>query len=158
MSRFCLSMQRFLLSAWVGAAVLFVITSVAEQQFDGFDAAMKNRLALIRFPKYYAMGFAVLLASLGGSLVRFAKGNRGKADMVVLAAVGAALLLMLGDFASVYRPLHEIMIDFERARDAEFTRYHQLSKYINATGILLSLVAATAACCSIHKERGSDGK
>ena len=61
--------QRVLLPFWVGAATLFVVTSVAEQRFDGFSSAMKNQLALIRFPKYYATGFAAVgLACMAGAL------------------------------------------------------------------------------------------
>lgn len=146
LSRLCLSTQRFLLSAWVGAAVLFVVTSVAEQQFEGFASSTKNQLAMIRFPKYYAMGFFVLLISLGCSTVRAALGARSKSDVAVLVLLAIANLTMVVDFTTIYRPLHEIMVDLLRPRDDDFQSYHQASKYINSFGILLSVVAAILVC------------
>ncbi len=43
-----------------GAAILFVITSVAEQTAPDFDSMIRDRLATIRFPYYYVYGFASL--------------------------------------------------------------------------------------------------
>ena len=146
LSRFCLSMQRFLLSAWIGAAVLFVITSVAEQQFPGFEPEIRNQLATIRFPKYYAMGFVVVLASLGCSVGRLSSGTRSKTDRAVLGLLVLAGVTMLIDFVFIYRPLHAMMIDLQRPRDTEFQWYHQASKYINSFGILLTFVAAILVC------------
>lgn len=141
-ARVCLVLQRLLLSAWVGGAVLFVVTSVAEQQFDGFSAAMKNQLALIRFPKYYAFGFgALILASLGG-VVRLVSGSGDRITKVVTGLLLCATVLMAIDYMFIYEPLAEMMRDAERPRDAAFRRYHDASKYINAAGILLALLAA----------------
>ncbi len=148
LSRFCLSMQRLLLSAWVGAAGLFVITSVAEQQFPGFESAIKNQLATIRFPKYYAMGFMVVLTSLGCSVVCWLSGARSKADRVVVGLLVLASVTMLVDFVFIYQPLHTMMADLQRPRDTEFQWYHQASKYINSVAILLTLVAAILVCRS----------
>ncbi len=51
---------RLALSFWVGGAVLFVITSVAEQRYSQFDSVIKDQLATIRFPLYYSFGWACL--------------------------------------------------------------------------------------------------
>ena len=144
--RICLSMQRFLLSAWVGAAVLFVITSVAEQQFEDFASSIKNQLALIRFPLYYGFGFVVLGTSLLCGAGRIIKGERTSSTVIVFVLPVLANLLMAYDFQFVYRPLADIMVDLLRPRDDEFTKYHQMSKYINAVGILLTMIAAMLVC------------
>jgi len=60
MSRVPLMLARFLLSAWFGAATLFVIIGVREVRFVGFDSAMRDQLVLLRFPAYYACGFTLL--------------------------------------------------------------------------------------------------
>ena len=60
---------RFLLAAWVGAAVLFVITSVAEQTSEHFDSLIRDQLATIRFPLYYQFGFACLFGALIACIV-----------------------------------------------------------------------------------------
>ena len=52
----CVTLLRFLLAAWVGAAVLYVITSVAEQISPDFDSRIRDQLATIRFPIYYKFG------------------------------------------------------------------------------------------------------
>jgi glucan phosphoethanolaminetransferase (alkaline phosphatase superfamily) len=144
--RICLSMQRFLLPAWVGAAVLFVVTSVAEQQFEGFASTIKNQLALIRFPLYYAFGFIMLLTSLGCGTARMVKGERSKATVTVFALLLIANVLMIVDFLFIYQPLANIMVDVLRPRDDEFTKYHQMSKYINAVNVFLSAIAAIIVC------------
>lgn len=146
LARICLSLQRFLLPAWVGAAILFVVTSVAEQQFPDFASSIKNQLALIRFPKYYAFGFVFLVASLVCSVVRLISGVRDKSTIIVFALLAIVNLMMVADFLWVYRPLADIMVDLLRPRDDEFAKYHQISKYMNAVEIVLCIVAAIIVC------------
>ena len=57
MTRLLWIVLRFSLCSWVGAAVLFVVTGVLQVQTPSFDAAIKNHLAVIRFPAYYIFGF-----------------------------------------------------------------------------------------------------
>ncbi len=144
--RICLSVQRFLLPAWVGAAILFVVTSVAEQQFPDFASSIKNQLALIRFPKYYGFGFVFLLTSLACSAGRLAGGVRDKPTVAVFVLLTIANVLMIADFVFVYRPLADIMVDLLRPRDDEFKKYHQISKYVNAVEIVLCLIATILVC------------
>ncbi len=153
LNRVCVFVQRVLLCAWVGAAVLFVITSVAEQQFDGFASSIKNQLAMIRFPKYYVFGSVALLTSLGCSTVRVASGERTRASFSVLLLLFAANVLMLIDFVFIYLPLHEIMVDLLRPRDDDFQWYHNASKYINSVGLLLTAIAAAIVCGTESKPR-----
>ena len=101
---------------------------------------------MIRFPKYYAMGFAIVLTSMVCSVVRFLSGARTKTDNAVLILLTIASATMLIDYVFIYTPLHGIMVDLERPRDADFQWYHQASKYINSVGILLALIAAILVC------------
>ena len=60
--RLGLAVARLASAAWVGAAMLFVITAVREVRHPGFDSSTKDTLALLRFPAYYAFGFVVVPA------------------------------------------------------------------------------------------------
>jgi hypothetical protein len=51
---------RLAISFWVGGAILFVITSVAEQRYPPFDSLIRDQLATIRFPLYYIFGWGCL--------------------------------------------------------------------------------------------------
>ena len=87
MTRLCLAVARFCPAAWVGAAFLFVATSVTEQVQPSFAPATKDTLALVRFPWYYGVGFALLSAT--AVAVPFAglpRGPRIAAALLVLAA------------------------------------------------------------------------
>ncbi len=146
LSRVCLSIQRFVLPCWVGAAVLFVFTSVAEQQSEHFRSSIKNLLALTRFPYYYGFGFLFMLTAIACSAGRWFSGDRSKTTLTVFGLLVVINVLMILDFQFVYQPLSEFMKDLLRPRDAEFTRYHQMSKYINSIEIILCTVAAVLVC------------
>ncbi len=146
LTRTCLAVQRLLLSAWVGAAILFVVTSVAEQKFAGFTGGTKNQLALIRFPRYYVFGFAALAISLLCSIIRLLAGERDRRTQAVFGLLLVAAALIVLDYVLVYSPLADLMTDLHRPRDEVFQRYHQMSKYVNAAGLLLAGAAAVIAC------------
>ena len=61
MSRAALTLARLLLSAWFGAAVLFVVIGVREVTHPGFDSMVRDQLAVLRFPAYYVCGFGCLV-------------------------------------------------------------------------------------------------
>jgi hypothetical protein len=142
---FLLSVLRFSLCAWVGAATLFVITGIREVTAMRFEPATKNHLAAVRFPAYYFVGFllvgiAVLCAVALRS--RFDSRTRGTTIVVLLTVV---VLLMVGDWFFVFNPLLDLM-DLPGARDKpEFTSYHKWSKYLNFASIGLCLVTAVLA-------------
>ncbi len=145
MQPFCLTLSRLLLAGWVGGAALFVVTSVAEQRWDGFDALTKNTLALIRFPWYYTFGFTMLATGLGLGIAGLTNGVVGFARrLVFVVATSAALLVMLGDLLFVYLPLSEMAeaITNGDARPAEFREYHERSKQVNVVVFGLSLLSA----------------
>ena len=61
MKSVCLTISRLALAAWVGAASLFVVTAIQEARSTEFDSITKNALAALRFPAYYAFGFALVI-------------------------------------------------------------------------------------------------
>ena len=104
---FSLAALRFVVAAWVGAAILFVITSVAEQTSPNFVARTRDQLATIRFPLYYMFGFAVHgLSLLSATALRlFApKASKGRAT-VLLTLVSFSSVLISYDYLNVYQPL-----------------------------------------------------
>ncbi|MCC7423307.1 MAG: hypothetical protein IT428_23775 [Planctomycetaceae bacterium] len=147
MSRLCLTLARLFLSLWVGGAILFVVTSIAEQKFPGFSQATKNQLALIRFPWYYRFGFTLLGGTLvAGHFARHHADLAGFARWVVFGLTAASLAVMAIDYHWVYEPLAAIVTPSDRAVSSEFERYHQLSKYVNLAHVGIALVACVILC------------
>ncbi len=138
---------RLSLVAWVGGAALFVITSVAEQTASSFDSRIRDQLATIRFPLYYAFGAALLgVACLTGvGAVVLSHGCLRKRMLAallftVLAAAGAAL-----DYSLVYRPLQQMIDPPGQARSQQFVILHERSRQANEVHLGLALIAATCA-------------
>ena len=147
MSRVCLLLARFALSAWVGAAALFVVNGVREVTSTDFDSMTRDRLVALRFPAYYEFGFALvgvalvcLLLTLGARLIPRLR------QIAAVVLVGLALAVMTYDFKTVYQPLEKMITPPGQARPMEFTRLHERSKAINSLHVGLSLVAALLVC------------
>lgn len=139
MKSLCLLIARMCLFAWVGAAVLFVVTSVAEQRHD-FDSLTRNALAALRFPYYYQFGFAFLGTGFVCSLLAWNHAAVGRIRLILsLLLMLGALCIMIGDYIVVYRPLLAMMS--QETKPADFTRLHELSKQLNAAGLGLALLA-----------------
>ncbi|MDA1016865.1 MAG: hypothetical protein O3A00_20705 [Planctomycetota bacterium] len=151
MKSFCLLVARFALPAWFGAATLFVITSVREQVSQAFDFATKDQLALVRFPAYYWFGFVLVGVSLACLVA--ARSHSAVSTRRMRWSVGlviASLCLMVVDYFYIYEPLAALIhpVGQERVGQflADFTAYHNASKYINfldgclcmAAGLLIS--------------------
>ena len=148
MNRFLWTVLRVSLSAWVGAAILFVITGVREVTMTDFDAATKNSLAATRFPAYYAFGFT-LVAVAGASafgLILTSKEMRRRKTVVLTLSV-FALIVMYLDHHFIYQPLEIMMLEPEGRLDADFFRYHQWSKYINCVSVGACLIASFVSAC-----------
>lgn len=138
MSRFCLAVARICSAMWVGAALLFVLTSVIEQMDPALDAATRDRLALIRFPWYYGTGALLVFVSLVAAMVA----SRGR----LLTKVAAVLLFLAGcvmvaDHTFVYRPLRARLSPPGAERTTEFQNLHGWSERLNSAGFLLSATA-----------------
>lgn len=150
---------RFLLAAWVGAAALFVITSVAEQTSVNFDSVTRDQLATVRFPLYYRFGFASLLTAFVGCVVAVTTAPRSmrRKWTVVATLVGISGGLMVADFQWVYQPLQELITPAGQARTPDFESLHKWSRYANQTHVGLVTFVAIVSCLTLM-EKSQDKK
>lgn len=146
MSRVPLLLARFLLSAWFGAASLFVIIGVREVRFPGFDPAMLDQLVLLRFPAYYACGFALLGCAALNLVLLLIQGLRKPATYAATILTAMALGLMAYDYPCVYSPLARMITPPGQPRPAEFQAIHKWSKTVNAAQLGCVLIAAITLC------------
>lgn len=148
MNRFLWTVLRFSLSAWVGAATLFVVTGVREVTQTDFDAATKNLLAATRFPAYYAFGFSLVstAAISSAGLIAVDKERRRRKVTLFLLTV-LSLVVMYVDHQHIYLPLEGMMLEPDGRLRPEFFTYHQWSKYINSFSVGTCLVASLIAAC-----------
>jgi hypothetical protein len=146
--RFGLVLARLAAAAWVGAAVLFVITAVREVRHPGFDSATKDTLALLRFPAYYACGFVLVGAALGGTIVALLGCEKGKRRGLLAAAwlLAVAIVLMVADFFVIYLPMVGMITPVGRAHVAAFAGYHRASMIANVADVALCGIAAALLC------------
>lgn len=139
---------RIAIAAWVGGAILFVVTSVHEQTFDGFESITKDQLATIRFPDYYRFGFALVITALfTGSM-----GLRHKRRIIFSVLTGLALAVMCVDYLTVYLPLQDAITPPGQVRTEEFITLHIHSKQINQASLSLAFVACLIVCWPSHSE------
>lgn len=146
MMRVALLLSRFLLSAWFGAAVLFVIIGVREVTHPGFDSLIRDQLALLRFPAYYACGFPLLGGALASLVLCLACGLRKPAVYAACGLTLIALGLMAYDYPCIYSPLARSISPPGQARAAEFRTLHVWSETVNAIEVGCVLAAALAVC------------
>ncbi len=146
MQRICITIARFALSAWIGAAALFVVTSIAEQRSPTFGSVEKNLLAALRFPAYYSFGFVLVGLGLVGGAFGVDYRVRLKGWLIVVVCLTLALILMVVDYVAIYSPLYAIVTDPSGARDARFVELHRWSEQINTVDVTLCLIAALIAC------------
>ena len=147
MQNLCLTILRFAIAAWVGAAVLFVVISVREVGFPRFDSETKSELALLRFPAYYACGFTLVATALiSGLIASIRSAGRRPRLSICLGLLATALLIMLIDYVWIYSPLREMTKLVSAARPASFATYHSLSTWVNAVDISICLAAALLVC------------
>ena len=137
---------RFALSAWIGAAALFVCTSISEQIAPTFGSDVKNTLAAIRFPWYYGFGFGLVGIGFVGSMIGVRRAEQRHRWAVVVTSLVLALTLMAVDYVLIYTPLHEIVTSPTAVRDARFDELHRWSERINSIDIVLCMIAALAVC------------
>jgi len=134
---------RFCLSAWVGAAVIFVINGVQDVTYQPFDSLIRDQLITLHFPVYYTIAWVLLTGSFLSSLLLRTKNlwNRKKANLIT-TLIMLSLAISLVDYFWIYLPLESMITPAGSPRPAEFHHYHQASKYINSVNILLALIAA----------------
>ncbi len=140
-------LARFSLSAWVGAAVMFVVIGVREVTWPGFDSATRDQLALLRFPPYYLFGFALVgCATAACSLSLVGRAIRRRRGVTVLLILAAALTLMTYDYLKVYSPLAAMVTPPGSPKPAEFDELHRRSEIVNSIDVGLCWVAALLLC------------
>jgi hypothetical protein len=148
MAKVLIGTARFALSAWVGAAVLFVVVGIQEVRSSEFDSIHRDLLVGLRFPPYYAFGFALMsLAWLALTAGLFAPRQNRRRLLCFSALVLFVLALMAADYVWVYSPLVEMITPPGKSRPAEFVSYHNISKWLNFASISLTAAIAFALCC-----------
>lgn len=139
-----LTIARLSLTAWVGAAVFFVVVAIRPIRAPEFDTPHRALLASLLFPGYYAFGFTLL--GLGGISTVVARPHRW---IWQIACVALALGLATVDWFLIYGPLAEMthkQWTEQAAASASFRDYHIASMVINGIGLLFSLGAAVLSC------------
>ena len=144
---------RLALAMWIGGAVLFVVTSIAEQTSPHFDATSRDLLATIRFPYYYTFGAACLsTAAVSGCAVVLSSSGRERRRfrlvfLLTLIAAGVAA----ADYQQVYKPLQAEITPPGLPRSARFAELHRRSTHVNEIHIGLALLAAIIATVPCYK-------
>jgi hypothetical protein len=146
MSRVLLLLSRFTLSAWFGAATLFVIIGVREVRFPEFSSPIRDQLVLLRFPMYYAAGFTLLGLAFASQVLLILRGWKRPAVLIACGLTAIALGLMAYDYPCVYRPLERMITPPGQPRPAVFESLHHWSKNVNAVQLGCALVAAIVLC------------
>lgn len=138
MRSFTLFFARIAVTAWIGAAVLFVVVGVSEVVHKEFTSEIRDQLVVIRFPWFYRFGFALIGTALAGTVLT-ASGSEFSARRKILATglLAAALLVMIAEYFTVYVRLAEMVTPPGKTRTPEFQAYHKLSMYGNLAGLLL---------------------
>ncbi|MFN9717464.1 MAG: hypothetical protein ACK58L_02155 [Planctomycetota bacterium] len=146
---------RLALSFWVGGAILFVITSVAEQINPAFDSPIRDQLATIRFPHYYRFGGICLGVALAGSLfavLRISTTLRRRMVLVFLLTL-VSTGIMVFDYWNVYVPLQQLITPPGKERTQEFLALHHQSRIVNQIHLGVALVAGLIASWPISVRR-----
>ena len=140
-------LTRLALSFWVGSAILFVITSVAEQVHPSFDSMIKDQLATIRFPHYYRFGGICLAIALAGSLFAGLRcsGRTRKRLLIVFGLTLFSTAIVVFDYMMVYEPLQTLITPPGKARTQEFLALHDRSRIVNEVHLTIALVACLLA-------------
>ncbi len=132
----------------MGGAVLFVITSVAEQVHPRFDSAIRDQLAAIRFPLYYlfcwcCLGLHVTASLLSASLAK----NHGRYRCAAAAGLAtAALMIAAADHQLIYKPLLKLITPPGKPRTQEFDRLHSASRVVNQIHVGLAAISGILVC------------
>ncbi|MCP4172008.1 MAG: hypothetical protein GY758_14680 [Fuerstiella sp.] len=146
---------RLLLAAWIGAAVLYVITSVAEQTSSNFDSLIRDQLATIRFPLYYCFGLAIHVAAVAlafGVWKTSAPENRRRL-LIVFLLVGLSGILITLDYFIIYVPLQDLITPPGQVRSQRFIQLHTLSRRANEVHLTIMLIAAIVASIPLNVVR-----
>ncbi len=145
---------RLLLAAWIGAAVLYVITSIAEQTAPDFDSVSRDQLATIRFPLYYKFGFFIHVGAAVLSVFSCVSSKQvaPRRFFVVMLLVFASFVLFWLDYQFVYTPLQESIIPPGKARTQDFVKLHTWSRHANEVHLTVAFLAALLSAIPIRSQ------
>lgn len=153
LSNLLCTVARLLLCFWIGGAVLFVITSVAEQRHPAFNSLIRDQLATIRFPLYYQFCWSTLGGSLTATLAALLTDtNCRRKQLTISAALTAiSLLIAVADYTLIYQPLQRLITPPGQTRTNQFTVLHNRSRYSNETHLAIALLSAIALCAPLQR-------
>ncbi len=149
MRHLCLTLSRFAMAAWVGAACLFIVTTLQDVHSPDLSSVAKAEIVVRKFPIYYGFGFGLLITAFVLSLA-------GKRHWFVCGLVAVPLLLTAADYLWIYRPLETMTVAVDQARPAEFIDYHNASKWINTVQVSASVIAALVVCWPVSRRPTDD--
>lgn len=152
--KLCLATSRFAISAWVGAACIFIATTLRDVHSTTMDSVAKAELAVQRFPVYYNFAFALLGAAFVLGICGLIKATAQR-KAVTIQLLLLPLVLTVIDYLWVYRPLESMTVSVHEARPAQFVTFHTASKWINIVQVSASVAAAIAVCWPIEQNTGS---
>jgi len=138
-------LSRFAISAWVGAACLFVLTTLREVHSPKLDSVTKAELVTLRFPVYYGFSFGLLAMALIMALC-WSPIVSGLRRWTTLGLLSLILVVTAVDYIWIYKPLEKMTAATDEARPAEFVVLHQASRWINTGQVSASALAALIVC------------
>lgn len=142
MKSLCLTIARFTVCAWVGAAALFVVAGVREVTSQQLDSTARDLLVPLRFGPYYLFGFGLVgIAIITGWLATHHPAVTPWRMRLSVVLLIAAVTLMVFDYFFIYSPLVDMITPPGQARPANFITYHQWSERINGLDVGLCLIA-----------------
>lgn len=152
-----LTIARYSAGAWVGGAVLFVITSVAEQTHPKFDSTIRDQLAAIRFPFYYLFCWTCLGTQTAASILLVLLSRKQLNTRLLCSATLASLALVIAaaDHQLIYKPLLKLITPPGKPRSQEFSNLHSASQNINQLHVALAAVAGLLICLPEHTHKNT---
>ncbi len=152
LSRIALFVARTAITAWIGAAVLFVMVGVREVTSPQFSLEVKDQLAVLRFPLFYLTGWTlVTLTFLGSMFISPASGMGRKSRWLTTGLPGVVLCSMILDYNLIYLPLVKVVTPPGQPRTAAFEALHTQSSHLNTVNLGLCVIAA----CLLNWPRSS---
>jgi hypothetical protein len=138
-----LFLARFCVSAWIGAASLFVVVGVIEVTRGGFDSATKDALVALRFPAFYVFGVTLVsLTLLGTWLAGNTPTFKFNRRALAITSLIVVLVLMAVDYFWIFQPLLQMVTPPGATKPVTFVGYHEASKWINLVELFFCLLAA----------------
>ncbi|MBS0261414.1 MAG: hypothetical protein JSS02_05610 [Planctomycetes bacterium] len=145
MSRVCLSILRFCLSAWLGIATFFVMLVIDLRQSNLFSPETKFDHPQVLFPLYYKFEFSLLIPALLCGVVLLWHSGIGRGRRIaILQLIIVAVGLAMWDYTNVYPRLLELMAA-RGVMPVEFHSLHRMSRWLNEALVVACGVATILA-------------